>query len=121
MKHSILLIIRDAGVPQRLVPVLEQLIVGRHPAADLVLKSPSVSRFHASIIRRDDNYMLLDLDSANGTLVNDCAVDSDEPRVLCNGDVICFGDVTARVVAVGQKTQPSEQSNRESHATDLAI
>jgi hypothetical protein len=52
----------------------EDLTVGRHPACDVVLDDPSVSRWHARLRFRDGTWMLQDLDSRNGTWVNDVRV-----------------------------------------------
>lgn len=48
----------------------EELIVGRHPQCDVVLADPSVSRRHARLRFRDGGWMLHDLESTNGTMVN---------------------------------------------------
>ena len=48
----------------------EELLVGRHPACDVVLDAPTVSRRHARLRFRDGNWILQDLDSTNGTSVN---------------------------------------------------
>jgi hypothetical protein len=52
----------------------DELTVGRHPACDVVLSDPSVSRRHARLRFRDGTWMLQDLDSRNGTWVNDVRV-----------------------------------------------
>ncbi|HVN53487.1 MAG TPA: FHA domain-containing protein [Anaerolineaceae bacterium] len=49
----------------------ERLTVGRDPSNDLVLKSPQVSRYHASIERIGQRFRVTDLRSANGTFIND--------------------------------------------------
>lgn len=48
----------------------EQLVIGRHPSCDVVLAGPAVSRRHARLRFRDGIWILEDLDSTNGTLVN---------------------------------------------------
>ena len=45
-------------------------IVGRHPECDIVLEVAAVSRQHAKIIREMGSYLLEDLGSRNGTLLN---------------------------------------------------
>ena len=47
-----------------------ETILGRDPAADVVLPSSSVSRQHARITRAADGYVLEDLGSSNGTFIN---------------------------------------------------
>ena len=46
------------------------VILGRHPACDIVLESASVSRQHARILNVDGNFYIEDLHSRNGTFLN---------------------------------------------------
>lgn len=48
----------------------DDLLVGRHPSCDIVLDDLSVSRRHARLRFRDGHWVLQDLQSTNGTLVN---------------------------------------------------
>lgn len=66
----------------------ERLLVGRHPACDVVVDDPTVSRRHAQLTFRDGVWVLQDLASSNGTTVNG------EPVVrttLRSGDVLELG------------------------------
>jgi anti-anti-sigma factor len=56
-----------------------------------VLKDESVSRHHARFARRPEGYVLADLGSANGTLVNEDPVSPTEPRLLRDGDRLVIG------------------------------
>ncbi|MDA0322184.1 MAG: FHA domain-containing protein [Verrucomicrobia bacterium] len=46
------------------------LTFGRSPTCDIVIPEDSVSTAHARITRRGDDYVLVDLESANGTFMN---------------------------------------------------
>src|SRR5881227_3079213 len=46
------------------------LVIGRHPDCDIVLGGPAVSRRHARLTFRDGAWIIQDLDSTNGTIVN---------------------------------------------------
>jgi serine phosphatase RsbU (regulator of sigma subunit)/pSer/pThr/pTyr-binding forkhead associated (FHA) protein len=46
------------------------VVLGRHPACDIVLESGSVSRQHARITNIEGNFYIEDLQSRNGTFVN---------------------------------------------------
>jgi hypothetical protein len=48
----------------------EELVIGRHPECDVVLPGPAVSRRHARLRFRDGTWILEDLESTNGTVVN---------------------------------------------------
>lgn len=62
--------------------------IGRLPECEVVLSDPAVSRRHARIVRRDDAFVLTDLGSTNGTLVNGERVTE---RELRDGDRITVG------------------------------
>jgi Nif-specific regulatory protein len=67
----------------------ETLIVGRETAANLCVADPSVSRRHSSIEKKESGFVITDLESLNGTFVNDVPVRS---RVLEHGDRVRIGD-----------------------------
>jgi len=48
----------------------EELVIGRHPGCDVVLPGQAVSRRHARLRFRDGTWILEDLESTNGTVVN---------------------------------------------------
>jgi len=52
----------------------ESMVLGRHPECDIVLEVGAVSRQHARIVRIEDKFYVEDLNSRNGTFVNDQAV-----------------------------------------------
>jgi phosphoserine phosphatase RsbU/P len=57
--------------PGKILPLEgASVILGRHPACDIVLESASVSRQHARILNIDDDFYVEDLHSRNGTLLN---------------------------------------------------
>jgi class 3 adenylate cyclase/tetratricopeptide (TPR) repeat protein len=67
-------------------PVESETRIGRGEHNHIRLNHPSISRDHALIRRVDGAYVLSDLDSANGTFVNDERVFG--PRALAEGDLI---------------------------------
>ncbi|MAU01190.1 MAG: forkhead-associated protein [Anaerolineaceae bacterium] len=52
-----------------------------------------VSRLHAKIQVAEEGIMLIDLDSTNGTLLNNYRLPPNEPYPLSSGDEIRFGDL----------------------------
>lgn len=83
-----LVLLRD-GLPARTIELaLPRTILGRLPESDVVIDDPGASRRHAEIRREDGEYVVADLGSTNGTLVNDRTVGE---RTLQDGDVITIG------------------------------
>ncbi|HKP46669.1 MAG TPA: sigma 54-interacting transcriptional regulator [Pyrinomonadaceae bacterium] len=65
------------------------VVIGRETAATLCLADSSVSRRHCQIEREDDQILIHDLESLNGTFVNDVPV---KKRALQHGDRVRIGD-----------------------------
>jgi Protein of unknown function (DUF3662)/FHA domain len=63
--------------------------IGRLPESDVQIADPGASRQHARILRREDGFVLVDLGSTNGTLVND---ELAHERRLEDGDRITIGN-----------------------------
>ena len=61
---------------QILVSEAPNLRIGADPLCDLVLSDPTVSRNHAEVRQRGQNFVLADLKSTNGTFLNSMRVDS---------------------------------------------
>lgn len=77
--------------------VADQLIIGRHSEGPgRLADDPELSRQHAQISREEDGrYIIEDLASTNGTLVNGSRISS--PTPLTVGDSIEVGATTIRV------------------------
>ena len=75
--------------------VEDQMIVGRDEAVGISFAGEmSISRSHAEIAKRDDNYVIKDAGSTNGTYVNGSRLDDE--HVLKPGDSIQFGSIQCR-------------------------
>ena len=70
----------------------DSLSFGRSPTNDVVVNEPYVSHEHACIIQQRKQYVLVDLGSRNGSVINGkpCGKDT----VLTDGDVIGIGSVS---------------------------
>ena len=73
-------------------------VLGRGPGVDFVLDDTLASRRHAQVVGRGGGWVLEDLDSTNGTLVNGRR---QRRAVLADGDVIRIGGTTLRFVQKG--------------------
>jgi hypothetical protein len=66
--------------------------IGRAMACDFTLADLSVSRWHARLYREDDQWLLSDLGSTNGTRLNGWRVTTGVP--VNAGDQVTFGSVS---------------------------
>jgi len=64
-------------------------VIGRETSANLCIAESAVSRRHSLVEKRDDDYVITDLDSLNGTFVNDVPI---KMRVLQHGDRVRIGE-----------------------------
>lgn len=71
-------------------------VVGKNPGVELWIDRETVSQFHARIECVDGVYYIEDMNSTNGTFVNDTVLNYRERRELFSGDVIRFADVKYR-------------------------
>jgi transcriptional regulator with GAF, ATPase, and Fis domain len=79
----------------------DEFLIGRDPSADVLLSSLAASRRHCLVVRAGDQYLVRDLGSHNGTLVNDVRVTE---RTLKNGDRITVSDSVFAFVRDGSET-----------------
>ncbi|MFO0947614.1 MAG: SpoIIE family protein phosphatase [Planctomycetota bacterium] len=66
----ILQVLSGGEVDRRYELLQEKIRLGRHPACEVHIDLNSVSRFHAQILREEDQFVIEDLNSRNGTFVN---------------------------------------------------
>ena len=79
----------------REIEVTDVTVLGRSPEADHVLDDPYASEFHMRLVARDNEMLLHDLGSTNGTYVNGRRVTA--PTPLRRGDTIQVGKTVMEV------------------------
>jgi len=80
---------------------LDEITIGRsnvNNPSDFMLKDRAVSRPHAKITKESDKYLITDLGSANGTIINGKQIS--EPILLSDKDAIEIGE-TEMIFHVG--------------------
>jgi hypothetical protein len=81
------------------------LVIGRAPTADIVLADPHLSRRHATVQATVEGVSLTDLDSTNGTWLNDQRITGSVQ--LADGDVVRLGRTELRFFDPGvARTDP---------------
>lgn len=73
------------------------MLVGRHQDADILLQSAEISRRHAAFLLKEQGLWLQDLNSSNGTFVNEVRIQNE--TLLNSGDTIQFASLKFTVSA----------------------
>lgn len=95
------------------------LILGRDLECEVCLPDDSISRKHAQIVRQQDGYFLSDLQSRNGTSLNDIPLSA--PTPIRAGDLLQLGAIVLRCEAASsasQTTQAIQPNNTSSLRTE---
>lgn len=78
-------------LPEQNTQIQQDILVGRHVGCDLVLQDAKISRKHAAFYIKDHTLWLEDLQSSNGTYVNEQKIEA--PTQLTGGEKIQFADL----------------------------
>lgn len=81
--------------------------VGRSAGCTIVLDTETISRYHFSITREDENIYISDLDSANGTYVDGVRLASNTQREMRGGEEVQIGHL--RMIFYVEDDQPTMQ------------
>ena len=77
----------------------EEFVLGRNPdKVDTAVMDGTISRVHCKITEHSEGYLITDLQSANGTFVNNIRLASNVPCLLKDGDCIHLGNVGFQVM-----------------------
>lgn len=83
------LVVQEEGKAKETISITkEPVVIGRLSTSDVVLSDPNVSRRHAEIRRDAGKWVLIDLGSTNGTVVNGKLA---REHPLKDGDKLTFG------------------------------
>lgn len=83
---------------------LAKTSVGRAADNTLVIVDASVSSHHCEILTGGDEVIIHDLNSTNGTFINDLRV---KKTVLRDGEIVRFGNISACLKLSGKSSQES--------------
>jgi hypothetical protein len=85
-------------------------LIGRDVENDVMINSGSMSRSHAQIVQMDGTWLVLDLDSKNGTFVNGERVSQKQLR---DGDELVLGSVHFRLRIEDFSSHAREEAGRD--------
>ncbi|MDQ8935956.1 FHA domain-containing protein [Acinetobacter rudis] len=78
------------------IKIDQDMLVGRHQDANILLQSAEISRRHAAFLLKDAALYLQDLNSSNGTFLNGERISTTEVA-LKSGDVVVFASLQFEV------------------------
>lgn len=91
MVECTLLLLKD-GVPLLPFKINQRTYIGRSSECEIQLLDTRLSRKHVCIFQVDESFWIKDLDSKNGTLLNDTPLV--QKKMLVDGDLICLGNAS---------------------------
>jgi len=105
--------LNDAAPDSGLVVTCLPSTIGRGSDCDVRIERERISRHHARLARMDEQLLLEDLGSTNGTFVNRERIAT--PTPVSAGDLVHFADHGYRLLASAAKRQPDNAANRAGH------
>ncbi len=90
---------------------LDPFTIGRSHGNSLPLTSAEISREHANIVRKGEDFLLRDRDSRAGTFINDKPITE---ATLAHGDRIRIGRQTELTFLIGDAPQTTEKTTTAS-------
>lgn len=103
----------ESAVIKELPMTASVLTVGRKPDNDLVIDHPAVSGHHCKIAMQGDTYFVEDLNSTNGTLVNDkkiikAGLHHQDKIAIAKHTLVFIDDRPVSAEAIAQRSQSLE-------------
>jgi hypothetical protein len=114
------LVVIEGKLKGRVFDLSGPTILGRQEGVQIPLNDGKASREHAKIFRQGADVVIVDLNSRNGTLVNDAKVTK---RVLHPGDEIVIGETRLRfeVPAAAPAGRAAEKQPVKKEVVDLTV
>jgi pSer/pThr/pTyr-binding forkhead associated (FHA) protein len=84
-----------------------EITIGRNPTNDIHIDNLGVSKQHAKIIRQDGAYLIEDLNSTNGTFINDKRV----ARAVLNENAVVH--IGKHSLIISHKKQGGEKPDQD--------
>lgn len=98
------------------IPEQPRVTIGRGPENDIAIRHPAVSRQHGELIWQDGLHIYRDLNSANGSYINNQIVT--EPMPIATGSILNLGEAVRLVYQPIRHPAPSTATSSTSSNTD---
>jgi hypothetical protein len=73
-------------------PFASKILIGRAKNNDIILRSPKISKLHASLLCDASVWHIMDLGSMNGSELNEAKLTANKSYPLSSGDILSFSD-----------------------------
>lgn len=103
-----LTLVTAAGQSHQILMAHSPMVIGRHESCDIVLNSRSVSRLHCQLKLKSFGLTVKDLESRNGTFLDDVQIASKERVSIKEGSVLKIGRFRLRVDRVFNEVEIAE-------------
>ncbi|WP_435979946.1 FHA domain-containing protein [Psychrobacter sp. DM4] len=100
--------------------ITDSLSIGRGSDNDVVLGSKEVSRNHAVLSVANDQLYIKDLDSSNGTFINDERIAGNQSKDLKSADIVGFASFSFQVLAVADTAKEMLATDEDSMSPDAS-
>ncbi len=107
----ITLVEKGGGGEQSLTFEKAEVTIGRLAGNDIVLGKGNVSKYHSRFVLKDGKYIVVDMQSTNGTFVNGKKIAA--PQVVKPTDKIYIGDYILNVEAPPEDEQAADEEYAE--------
>lgn len=105
------------------ISIDRDMLVGRHQSADIVLHAAEISRKHAAFLLKNQSLWVQDLQSSNGTFVNDLQIEHE--TLLKQGDIVQFASLKFSILEpaknIATDTILTQQQPSEAIATSQTV
>lgn len=115
-KARLLLFTKDSQLEGEYIIEAKNTLIGRTESADIQLANNKVSRIHAQIFQTPLGYFISDMNSTNGTYLNDQNIRPNQLVRLSSNDTIAIGDskLTFQLTSlIVQKDNPSDIPDKQ--------
>jgi pSer/pThr/pTyr-binding forkhead associated (FHA) protein len=117
---KLILKLKDAEI-EEFAFAKDQINIGRSKENDIVIDNIAVSRRHAQIEKQEGKgYVLRDLNSSNGTLLNNVQIDAND-HALQDGAVIGIGKFEIVIKGLSQTAEPDVKGGTQEEAQGTMI
>ncbi len=94
IKESAYLQRMSNGIMDKITITKENFIIGRLPDyVDHLIENNAIGRTHAEIVFMEGEYFIKDLNSKNGTFINEVRAESNREYQIDNGDIVKFANI----------------------------